>query len=65
LIIAHRLSTIQHVDQIVVLENGTVLESGSPAELRKSDGLYAELLALQDPTTDNTERLKKYDISAN
>jgi len=63
LIIAHRLSTIQHVDQIVVLANGTVLESGSPAELSQADGLYAELLALQDPSVDNRERLKQYDIN--
>jgi len=63
LIIAHRLSTIQHVDQIVVLAEGTVLEAGSPAELKQADGLYAELLALQDPSVDNRERLKQYDIN--
>jgi len=63
LIIAHRLSTIQHVDQIVVLAEGTVLEAGSPAELKQADRLYAELLALQDPSVDNRERLKQYDIN--
>ena len=33
IIIAHRLSTIQHCDQLIVLQNGVVLESGKPADL--------------------------------
>ena len=63
LIIAHRLSTIRNVDTIVGIRNGRVAEVGSPAELAESDGIYAELLALQTPSTANKARLKAYDIA--
>lgn len=43
LVIAHRLSTIQTMDRIVVLDNGTIREQGSHAELLKAGGVYAEL----------------------
>lgn len=45
LVIAHRLSTVQHADQIVVLEEGHVVETGQHAELLKRDGLYARMHA--------------------
>ena len=63
LIIAHRLSTIQNVDVIVGIRQGAVAEMGSPAELATGDGIYAELLALQAPTTANKAKLKEYDIA--
>ena len=47
IIIAHRLSTISSVDRIVTLRGGTIDEVGSPAELAKTNGIYAQLLALQ------------------
>lgn len=63
LIIAHRLSTIAHVDTIVTLKNGTVDEIGSPTELAKTGGIYAQLLELQDKDTARTkEKLKAYEI---
>lgn len=64
LIIAHRLSTIQHVDQIVTIQDGHVSEIGTPAELEKSGGVYAQLLKLQGSTSEATKRkLKAYDLS--
>lgn len=57
IIIAHRLSTIQHVDQIITLKNGKIDEIGSPAELEKTNGIYAQLLALQRGK--KTEQIKK------
>jgi ATP-binding cassette subfamily B protein len=62
LIIAHRLSTIASVDWIISLKSGRAVEAGTPADLAKSGGIYAELLALQNPTEANRKQLEKYDI---
>ena len=43
MIIAHRLSTIVHADQIIVMRDGQIAESGSHQELLEQDGLYAEM----------------------
>jgi ATP-binding cassette subfamily B protein len=64
LIIAHRLSTIQNVDQVITILGGKVDETGTPAELAKSGGIYAELLQLQQRGTEATKKkLKQYEIS--
>lgn len=47
IVIAHRLSTIRRAHRIVVLKEGSVVESGSHRELLEKRGLYAELLARQ------------------
>lgn len=65
LIIAHRLSTIQNVDQIVTLQDGVVAEIGSPQELAKTNGVYAQLLKLQGSHTAATKRkLKAFEIAS-
>jgi ATP-binding cassette subfamily B protein len=65
IIIAHRLSTIADVDQIVNLKGGKVDEIGSPSELSKTDGIYAQLLELQTHTDATTKKkLKAYEISS-
>ncbi len=43
LVIAHRLSTIQHADNIYVLNQGKIIESGDHETLLKNSGLYTEL----------------------
>ena len=43
-IIAHRLNTIREADQIIVLENGSIIEKGTHRELAESNGYYAELV---------------------
>ena len=47
LIVAHRLSAVAHADQILVLEEGRVVERGSPRELAAADGAYARMARLQ------------------
>ncbi len=63
LVIAHRLSTIAGVDKIVGISGGKVIEEGAPAELAKTGGMYAGLLALQDPTQANLALLRKYGLA--
>ncbi|MEM1318328.1 MAG: ABC transporter ATP-binding protein [Pseudomonadota bacterium] len=45
--IAHRLSTIAHLDRLVVIEDGEIIETGTHEELLKKGGLYADLWARQ------------------
>jgi subfamily B ATP-binding cassette protein MsbA len=47
LIIAHRLSTIQHVDEILVMFEGRIVERGTHKELLERDGQYRKLYNLQ------------------
>jgi ATP-binding cassette subfamily B protein/subfamily B ATP-binding cassette protein MsbA len=46
-VIAHRLSTIAHADRIVVLENGTEVESGTHGELMDLDSRYRMMVLMQ------------------
>ncbi|GLX68190.1 ABC transporter ATP-binding protein [Paenibacillus glycanilyticus] len=43
IVIAHRLSTIMQADRIIVLSHGTIVESGTHAELVEQQGVYEEL----------------------
>ena len=47
LVIAHRLSTVQNADQIAVMDQGRVVETGTHSELLAKGGYYTELCAIQ------------------
>lgn len=53
LVIAHRLSTVRSADQILVLDEGRIVERGRHEELIAAGGLYAELYRTQFQTTDS------------
>ena len=48
IIIAHRLSTIRHVNEIIVLQKGAIVERGNHEELLRKQGYYSRLVQLQD-----------------
>lgn len=52
-IIAHRLSTIRHCDQILVMQNGTLAESGVHEELLPANGVYASLWKFHSGSTES------------
>lgn len=47
LAVAHRLSTLASFERIIVLDQGRLVEDGSPRQLREAGGLFAQLWALQ------------------
>lgn len=60
IIIAHRFSTIQSVDRLIVLDKGRISDIGTPKELIRKDGIYAELLKSQ--VEGNKKLLKEFEI---
>jgi ABC-type transport system involved in Fe-S cluster assembly fused permease/ATPase subunit len=58
LVIAHRLSTIVHANEIVVLDEGRVVERGTHDELLVDDGLYASMWNRQKEAAEAAERLR-------
>jgi len=47
LVIAHRLSTVRNADQILVVDDGRIVQSGTHTELLRAGGLYADLYRTQ------------------
>lgn len=47
IVIAHRMRTVMNADKIVVLDEGRVVEQGSPAELLEQNGLFSHMVRLQ------------------
>lgn len=55
IVIAHRLSTLKHMDRIVVIDDGRVVEDGTHQDLLEKDGIYANLWAQQSNGLINIE----------
>ena len=53
IIVAHRLNTLIHCNKIISIENGIIVEAGSPQELLKQDGMFKELWTIQNKAFDN------------
>jgi subfamily B ATP-binding cassette protein MsbA len=47
ILIAHRLSTVKNADQIIVIDQGTVVDRGKHQELLDKNGVYAKLYNLK------------------
>ena len=54
IVIAHRMSTVARADRILVLDRGSIVESGTHAELVRRDGVYARYWALQSASNPDT-----------
>lgn len=46
--IAHRLATIENADQILVIDQGHLVQKGKHAELIREDGLYKEFIQIRE-----------------
>jgi ABC-type bacteriocin/lantibiotic exporter with double-glycine peptidase domain len=57
IVAAHRLSTVENADQIVVLDEGRIVERGAPRELLARGGHYARLVGSQSSALQVTEGL--------
>ena len=47
--IAHRLETVMHYDKVLVLDKGTLAESGSPRELLENDTIFRSMIRENGP----------------
>ncbi|MDZ8187591.1 MAG: ABC transporter ATP-binding protein [Nostoc sp. ChiSLP02] len=60
-VIAHRLSTVTQADQVLVIQQGQIVEQGNHAELMRQQGFYANLYALQLGAADEGDKERQID----
>jgi ATP-binding cassette, subfamily B, bacterial IrtB/YbtQ len=51
LVIAHRMRTISGADQIIVIKDGEIAESGTPLELKEKQGIFSSMIKTQYQTS--------------
>ncbi|HEY0076730.1 MAG TPA: ABC transporter ATP-binding protein [Abditibacteriaceae bacterium] len=56
-VVAHRLSTLRRADRVLVLDQGRIVESGTPHELAHADGHYQEAAQVQIPDAESLRLL--------
>lgn len=55
IIVAHRLNTLVHCNKIIAMQDGVIVEAGSPQELLKQDGMFRQLWEIQNKVFDNID----------
>jgi ATP-binding cassette subfamily B protein len=63
LVIAHRLSTVVNADEIIVLEDGRIVERGTHNDLMRAHGLYASMWNRQRVVQEAVERLREVETT--
>ena len=58
IMIAHRLSTLKKANRIIVVDNGKIIENGTPEQLMAQKGKYYKLVQIQSMTAD-AERMRE------
>ena len=59
MVIAHRLSTIVNCDKIIVLKNGSAVETGNHEELLALEGEYAKMWKIQSSENTDNRKIKE------
>jgi len=57
IVVAHRLSTLRRADKVMVLEQGRIVQSGTPDELAQASGLYRKAAKVQTPDQESLRLL--------
>jgi ABC-type transport system involved in cytochrome bd biosynthesis fused ATPase/permease subunit len=64
IMIAHRLSTIRNADQIIVLQEGDIIERGSHRDLLEQKGIYTRLIEIQSGYEKKTRDVEELFLEA-
>jgi ATP-binding cassette subfamily B protein len=56
-VVAHRMSTLRRADRVLVIDQGRIVESGTPGELAQNEGLYQEAALVQSPDEESLRLL--------
>jgi len=65
IIVAHRLNTLVHCNKIIAMEDGFIVEAGTPQELLKQDGMFKQLWEIQNKVFDNMMKESYEEIGEN